>query len=439
MSVNGGGAALKRRLAGGSWAEPERAVIRRARIRVSVLVGSVITLLVTAVGAIAYAVLVDSQDSQISRELAVSAAFGELAAPPVCTWGFTRGGGGVAGAPAPAPAGFPLRADLDQVNASGAALERTVERNGTRYRVRTQARRDGRTVQAVIDMRYQLADRGYLLRALALAEAMGLFVAGLTGVFVGRRAVAPLAEALAKERRFVADASHELRTPITQAYTRLQVLGRLAERDGLALEHRDGLNRLGGTLRRLSEIVDDLLLSARLAASPTARDGPPLNLVTLAEAAVAAEADRAAERQLTITVDRPGDPLFVQGVDSALRRAIGELLANAIGHTPPGGRIKLTLGRVPAGLVELSVTDTGHGFDPGDVEWIFSRFRHGPRGEGHRYGLGLALTREVVTSHGGTIEAVGAPDRGARFTIRLPEYRATRARRSCPGPPQPSQ
>ncbi|GAA1742071.1 HAMP domain-containing sensor histidine kinase [Luedemannella helvata] len=423
---------------GGSWVEPERAVIRRARVRVSVLVGSVITLLVTAVGAIAYAVLVDSQDGQISRELEISATFGELAAPPVCTWVFAMDGGVVAGAPVPSPAGFPLRADLDQVSASGATIERTLVRNGTQYRVRTQARSDGRTYQAVIDMRYQLADRGYLLRALALAEAMGLFVAGLTGVFVGRRAVAPLAEALAKERRFVADASHELRTPITQAYTRLQVLGRLAERDELADEHRDGLNRLGGTLRRLSEIVDDLLLSARLAASPTARDGPPLNLVTLAEAAVAAEADRAAERQLTLTVDRPGDPLFVQGVDSALRRAIGELLANAIGHTPPGGRIRLALRRVAPGQVELSVTDTGHGFDPADAEWIFSRFRHGPRGEGHRYGLGLALTREVVTSHGGTIEAVGAPGQGAQFTIRLPESRASRPRRSRPGAPEPA-
>ena len=414
-------------------------MIRRARLRVSVLVGTVITLLVTVVGTVSYAVLVDAQNGQIGRELEFSAEFGEVAAPPVCTWVFTMDGDAVNGAPAPTPAGFPLRPDLDRVRASGSVLERTVQRNGTQYRLRTQARADGRTVQAVIDVRYQLADRGYLLRALAMAELIGLLVAGLTGVAVGRRAVAPLAEALAKERRFVADASHELRTPITQAYTRLQVLGRQAERDQLPDEHRDGLNRLGGTLRRLGEIVDDLLLSTRLAASPTARDGPPLNLVTLAEAAVAAEADRATERQLTITVDRPGDPLLVQGVDSALRRAIGELLANAIAHTPPGGRIRLTLGRhAPGGEVELSVADTGHGFDPADSEWIFSRFRHGVRGEGHRFGLGLALTREVVTSHGGTIGAVGSPGRGARFTIRLPEYRTSRPGRPRPEVREPS-
>jgi two-component system OmpR family sensor kinase len=423
----------------GSWAVPERAVIRRARSRVSILVGTVITLLVTVVGAVAYAVLVDAQNAQIGRELEFSAEFGELAAPPVCTWVFTMDGDAVNGAPAPTPAGFPLRTDLDRVRASGSVVERTVQRNGTRYRLRTQPRADGRTVQAVIDVRYQLADRSYLLRALAMAELIGLLVAGLTGVAVGRRAVAPLAEALAKERRFVADASHELRTPITQAYTRLQVLGRHAERDQLPDEHRDGLNRLGGTLRRLGEIVDDLLLSARLAASPTARDGPPLDLVALAEAAVAAEADRASERQLTITVDRPGDPLLVQGVDSALRRAIGELLANAIAHTPPGGRIRLTLGRrAPGGEVELNVVDTGHGFDPADSEWIFSRFRHGVRGEGHRFGLGLALTREVVTSHGGTIGAVGSPGRGARFTIRLPEYRTSRPGRPRPEVREPS-
>lgn len=421
-----------------AWAAPERAVIRRARLRVSVLVGAVITLVVTVVGAVSYAVLVDAQNGQIGRELQFSAEFGELAAPPVCTWVFTMDGDAVAGAPAPTPVGFPLLADLHQVRASGKVVERMVTRNNTQYRVRTQPRADGRTVQAVIDLRYQLADRGYLLRALGLAELIGLIVAGLTGVVVGRRAVAPLAEALAKERRFVADASHELRTPITQAYTRLQLLGRQAARDELPDDHRDGLDRLGATLRRLSEIVDDLLLSARLAASPTARDGPPVNLLTLAEAAVAAEADRAAERGLTITLDRPGDPLFAQGVNSALRRAVGELLANAIAHTPPGGRIRVALGRGPAGQVELSVADTGHGFDPEDTEWIFSRFRHGWRGDGHRFGLGLALTREVVTSHGGTIAAVGSPGRGARFTIRLPESRRSLPRRSRPEVPESS-
>lgn len=420
----------------GTWADAERAVIRRARLRVGVLLASVITVLVTAVGAIAYTVLVQGQNAQIERELWYSTE--ETGVPPACTWLFDLSDGVVSGGPGPVPEGFPLSADMDSASVSGAVVERTVERNGTTYHVRSRWRPDGHVVQAVLDARYQMADRGYLLRALALAEFGGLVVAVLTGLLVGRRAVAPLAEALRRERRFVTDASHELRTPITQAYTRLQALLRRAERDRMPAEHREGMDRLGGTLRRLGEIVDDLLLSARMGAGPTARDGPPVDLVEIAESIAAAESDRLAERGLSFTFDRPGDALLVRGVDSALRRAVGELIANAISHTPSGGRIELSIGRRTGGEVEVTVVDTGPGFDPADTEWIFSRFRHGPHGEGRRFGLGLALTREVVTSHGGTIEAVGFPGRGARFTIRLPEVRPGLLPRSRPEVREPS-
>ncbi|MFD0817206.1 sensor histidine kinase, partial [Micromonospora zhanjiangensis] len=139
-----------------------------------------------------------------------------------------------------------------------------------------------------------------------------------------------------------------------------------------------------------------------------------------AESAVAADADRAAERQLTVTVDRPPEPLLVPGIESALRRAVGELLANAVNHTPPGGRVDLTVSRGAGGLVELTVTDTGVGFDPGEADRLFDRFHRGPGGHERRYGLGLALLREVVTGHRGTVEAASTPGAGARFTIRLP-------------------
>src|SRR6185437_2498123 len=121
-------------------------------------------------------------------------------------------------------------------------------------------------VQAVFDARFQLSDRRHLLLAFSLAAAVGLLAAMLTGVLVGRRAVAPLAEALARQRRFVADASHELRTPIAQVHTRAQLLVRRA-RAGVPTDVQD-LGRLVDTTRRLGEIVDELLLSARLAAAP---------------------------------------------------------------------------------------------------------------------------------------------------------------------------
>ncbi|GGX60645.1 two-component sensor histidine kinase [Streptomyces minutiscleroticus] len=401
--------------------------MRRARLRISLITGAIITLLVTVVGGVALTVMTRAQNGQVWRELRYGAARGNLSDPPVCTWLYGPGATPLANA----PAGFPVRADLDRVGRTHEAVERTVRRDGTVYLVRTQARAGGAVVQAVFDMRFQLADRRYLWLALGAAEVVGLAAAAVTGAFLGRRAVAPLAEALTRQRRFVADASHELRTPITHVYTRTQVLARQAAAENLPARHRDGLTRLVGSVGRLGEVLDDLLLSASLSADPARRaERRPVDLAALARSVVAEEADRTRDGGLSVVVNGPRHPLFVDGIESALRRAVGELLANAIGHTPAGGRIEVALARV-RGAVELTVADTGSGFDPAEAERLFERFHRG--GEGGRYGLGLALLREVVTHHGGTVAATGRPGRGARFTIRLPECAPAAA--PAPEPP----
>ena len=267
------------------------------------------------------------------------------------------------------------------------------------------------------------ADRRHLLLAFSLSATVGLLAAA-TGVIVGRRAVAPLAEALGRQRRFVADASHELRTPIAQVHTRAQLLARRARKSGSAADLHD-LERLVGTTRRLGEIVDELLLSARLNAAPgDLPNAQPVDLTALAEAAVAAEADRAGERRVTMTLHTPGVPLPVPGIESALRRVIGELLANALTHAPAGGRIDVTVRRAARDRADLVVADTGDGFDPADLDRIFDRFHRGTGAGDRRFGLGLALLREVVTSHGGTIAAESRPGEGATFTVRLPTVTA---------------
>ncbi|MGW7518624.1 sensor histidine kinase [Streptomyces sp. NPDC054796] len=381
------------------------------------ITGAIITLLITVVGGVAHAVMVHAQNGQVWRELRYGAGYGDLTSPPVCTWLFAPGVAPLSNA----PDGFPLRADVNQVRGTHEAVERTVERDHTVYLVRTQVRPDGDVVQAVFDMRFQLADRNHLWFALGVAELLGLFAAAVTGALLGRRAVAPLAEALTRQHQFVMDASHELRTPITQVHTRAQVLARQAADQDLPAPHREGLARLVASAGRLGEVLDDLLLSASLASGPARpSERRPVDLVALARAVVAEESDRARVRRLTVVVDGPPHPLFVDGIQSALRRAIGELLSNAIRHTPAGGRIEVTLSR-SAGMVGLAVTDTGPGFDPATVEQLFQRFHRGS-GDGGRYGLGLALLREVVTRHRGTVAATGHPGRGARFTIQLPEY-----------------
>ncbi|WP_439657971.1 sensor histidine kinase [Lentzea sp. HUAS TT2] len=397
-----------------SWAEAERTEVRRARLRVSVLVGLAITLMITFVGAIAYVVMAHAQATEISRELRYNVTYGVPGVAPRCAWVFVLEDGVLHEGPLEVPPGFPLRTDIDAVHSSGRSIERDVTANGTEYMTLTAPGADGTTVQAVFDLRYQLADRAHLLQALAISLVAGLLVAALIGLGISRRTVGPLAEALARQRRFVTDASHELRTPIARAYLRAQLLAAASD---LPDAQRTDLNALAKSIRGLADVVDDLLASAQLQQRP---DRGQVDLADVAEAAVVGETERAAERRITLSLDHPGHPVVVDGVETGLRRAVDELLANAVRHTPEGGRIEVRV-RAVDGQAELVVADSGEGFEPREAERVFERFHRGA-GEG-RFGLGLALVREIVTGHGGTVQAVGRPGVGARFTLRIPVAR----------------
>jgi signal transduction histidine kinase len=394
----------------------ELRAVRRARWRIGLFVGLAIGILLAMAGAISYQVLRHSQEEQISRELDYGVRNGVIAGPPACSWiFFYTADGTLTHGDRAAPVGLPLRTDVDRVVATGVTQNQRVDRNGTTYWIRTQAR-DAVIVQAVFDARFQVSDRRHLLTAFLLAASAGLLTAILTAMLVGHRAVAPLAEALGRQRRFVADASHELRTPIAQVHIRAQLLARRASRTGA--DRRD-LDRLVSTTRRLGEIVDELLLSARLAADPgNLPPGRPVDLARLA----AEETERVLNPPAPVTLHTPPEPVLVTGVESALRRVVSELLANALTHTP-GGSVAVTV-RSACGTAELVVADTGDGFDPADAERIFDRFHRGAGTGERRFGLGLALLREVVTGHGGTIVADGHPGAGATFTVRLPLFTA---------------
>ncbi|GAA2507696.1 sensor histidine kinase [Winogradskya humida] len=407
----------------------EDQIVRRTRLRIGLLVGLAISALLALAGTIAYTALLHSQENQIERELSYGATNGTTAGPPGCSWIFLYDGSALDTGDRPPPPGFPLTSEIDTVAADRTATTTEVNRNGTTYYVRTQPR-GASVVQAVFDARFQISDRRHLLMAFLLAAAAGLAAAVLTGILVGSRAVAPLAEALGRQRRFVADASHELRTPIAQVHTRAQVLARRARTSGTDADRRD-LDRLIGTTRRLGEIVDELLLSARLAAAPgDLPPSAPVDLVRVARQAVAAAVGP--DREMLL--DAPGTELCVAGIESALRRVADELLANSLTHTPPGGRITMTVRAAARNRVELVVDDTGPGFDPADAARLFDRFHRGAGATDRRFGLGLALLREVVTSHGGTITAESRPGAGATFTVRLPLAPAAPREARLPSP-----
>ena len=393
----------------------DRAVLRRAwwRSVVQIAVGTTVVLLLT--GGVALLLVNDHQSEALDAQLtAVLAVADDVDDPPPGSYLAHAGSDGAVELTPAAPPGV---IDVLTAAADGTVDDRRdVDTSEGTYRLEVSDRETGRWVIAN-DLAALRTDQRRVLQAVLLAEATGLAAALAAAALLSRRSVQPLAEALDLQRRFVADASHELRAPLTVLYTRAQMLAAhpAATVDpGLS----DGLHGLVTDTRALGEVVDDLLVAAELDRQPE-RDHT-VDLDNLAATVVASTAAHARSRGLTVThePDSAG-PHLVNGHTVALRRAILALVDNAIGHTSDGGRVRITVTET-AGLVALTVADDGIGIDPGQADALFDRSRHDDHGMTRRFGLGLALVREIAHNHHGAITADGAPGRGARFTLSLP-------------------
>ena len=217
--------------------------------------------------------------------------------------------------------------------------------------------------------------------------------------------------ALARQREFVADASHELRTPLTSILANLELLE--AELQGEPQEMAASALR---SSRRMRRLVADLLLLARADAGREATMAP-VDLAAIAREA-AAEAGALSEDH-PISLDAP-DPVTVTGVADDLHRLAGNLVENALIHTPAGTPVTVSVRRDGSSAV-LEVADRGPGVPRDMRERVFERFaRAGGDGTRRGSGLGLAIVRAVVDAHGGRVELLDAGGGGARFVVTLP-------------------
>jgi len=293
---------------------------------------------------------------------------------------------------------------------------------GSELRALVMDRPEGRVV-ALLDLGPYHAGRNRLLLSLGFAELAGILASVAVVVLLTRRSVRPLAQALALQRRFVADASHELRAPLTVLHTRAQMLaGRVSEGDLPALQ-KDA-NALVTDTRVLGNIVDDLLASATMMAGTPPRE--VVSLSAVAQAVCASMADHAESLGVTIHLEPTGsadDNFDVMGSAPALRRALTSLIDNSLAHQHQGGTIDVRLSR-PNKHVSVAVADDGVGIDPQALPTLFTRFSHGASHTGtsrrEPYGIGLALVREIAQAHGGDIAVISTPGQGATFTLTVP-------------------
>jgi two-component system OmpR family sensor kinase len=220
-------------------------------------------------------------------------------------------------------------------------------------------------------------------------------------------------------RQFVADASHELRTPVTtiRGYAELYGTGGLDEPAALD----DAMRRTGQEAVRMGALVEDMLHLARLdQGRPLARE--PVDLGDLARDAAADARAVDGERPVTVTVAAPAN---VTGDPDRLRQVLANLVGNARVHTPPGTRVAIDVARRGDEAV-VEVADTGPGMAPAVAERAFERFyRADPSRSRHRggSGLGLAIVHAIVTAHGGRVDLDSTPGEGTRVRVVLPSPR----------------
>ncbi|HJS24433.1 MAG TPA: ATP-binding protein [Pyrinomonadaceae bacterium] len=226
---------------------------------------------------------------------------------------------------------------------------------------------------------------------------------------------------------FLATLSHELRNPLNVILGYSELLLRMPD-----IQQSPRLVQMGDALRRnaqsQSQLINDLLDLSRLERGKVSLNHETVSLAAIIDSAVETVRADAAAKGIDIRSHAGDQLLLVEGDRLRLQQIAWNLLNNAVKFTPPGGRIEISLGSDSEGAV-LVVADTGQGIDPSFLPHVFEMFRQADGSNRRRHGglgIGLALVRQLVQLHGGMISAESdGPNKGARFTVRLPMMRET--------------
>ncbi len=232
-----------------------------------------------------------------------------------------------------------------------------------------------------------------------------------------QRSFAELAAERDALRHFVADASHELRTPITALKMHNELAQGAARDDPAARE--EFLQESQSQIERLEWITRNLLNLSRLDAGLVGLDWAQHDLNEVIRAAVSPFKLVAQDRRIELALALPPEPLLVDCDRQRLELAVSNLVNNALKFTPPGGHVEGGAAREADGA-RIWVIDDGPGIDPADLPRIFERFYRGRASQARGSGLGLAIVKSVIQAHGGQARVESEAGRGSRFELALP-------------------
>lgn len=287
-----------------------------------------------------------------------------------------------------------------------AHAERFSTRGGTVFVAAAVAHRDE------IDERYAT-----LFALFGTLGALGLVLVASGGWLLARKSVVPVEVAMEHMRRFMADAAHELRTPVAVIRSRVDVT---LERPREAREYERMLAELRDEIERLATLVTDLFTLARADAGERAFAFHPVQLDEVVLESVSAAGWMAARRDIALRVD-DSDEAVVSGDATLLRQLVMILLDNAIKFGDSGGAVKISV-RANDGAPTLVVEDDGAGIAPGDAAHVFDRFYRGEatRASTSGAGLGLAIAQWIAEAHGARVILSPAATRGTVATVVFP-------------------